>query len=67
VLNPLFNADNPDSQVYLSAVNPNLEEIYPNAMIETGFEEIGRRAPWPNSEGRKRAERSRRRDETVRF
>ena len=30
-----------------SVINPNSEEIFPNAMIETGFQEIQRRAPWP--------------------
>ncbi len=30
-----------------SVINPKSEEIFPNAMVETGFQEIRRRAPWP--------------------
>ncbi len=42
--NPLFTSDNPEPQ---SAIDPKSEEIFPNAMIETGFQEIRQRAPWP--------------------
>lgn len=30
-----------------SVINPNSEEVFPNAMLETGFQEIQQRAPWP--------------------
>ena len=42
-----------EQEVFVQIVNPHSEEIYPNAMIETGFEEIRRRAPWPEKEGEK--------------
>lgn len=71
VFNPLFSVDNPDSHPdgYLSVVNPNSEEIYPRALIEAGFEEIQRRAPWPSLEGEKGFKEAGRvaKPETVRF
>jgi glutaminyl-tRNA synthetase len=56
VFHPLFNSDNPDSHPdgYLSVVNSNSEDIYTGAMIETGFEEIRVRAPWPSADGEKK-------------
>jgi glutaminyl-tRNA synthetase len=53
VFNSLFNSDSPDTLTdgFLSVVNPNSEEIFSNAMIETGLGEIRRRAPWPSLEG----------------
>ncbi|KFZ14301.1 hypothetical protein V502_06147 [Pseudogymnoascus sp. VKM F-4520 (FW-2644)] len=49
VFNPLFKSDDPDAhpEGFLSNINPRSEEIFPNAMIETGIEEIKRTAPWP--------------------
>ncbi|KFY83806.1 hypothetical protein V500_09901 [Pseudogymnoascus sp. VKM F-4518 (FW-2643)] len=49
VFNPLFKSDDPDAhpEGFLSDINPRSEEIFPNAMIETGIEEIKRTAPWP--------------------
>ena len=53
VFNPLFNSDNPDGHPggFLASVNPNSKEVYSDALIETGLEEIKRRAPWPNLDG----------------
>ncbi|KAL2041504.1 hypothetical protein N7G274_005886 [Stereocaulon virgatum] len=53
IINPLFNSDNPAAHPsgFLADINPTSEEIFPNAMIETGFEEIRRRAPWPAEAG----------------
>ena len=43
-------------------------EAFPNAMIETGFEEVKRRAPWPEKEGEKDDQTAGRlHPETVRF
>ncbi|KAI9807406.1 MAG: hypothetical protein M1833_000151 [Piccolia ochrophora] len=42
-------------KAFLDLVNPNSEDIYPNALIETGLEEIRRRAPWPEEGGEKGA------------
>lgn len=55
VINPLFKSDNPAAhpEGFLKDVNPDSEELFPNAMIETGFEEIRRRAPWPAEAGEK--------------
>ncbi|KAL9629057.1 MAG: hypothetical protein Q9204_005495, partial [Flavoplaca sp. TL-2023a] len=55
IFNPLFKSENPDTAEggYLNDLNPNSEEIYPNAMIETGLKEIRKRAPWPEEEGEK--------------
>ncbi|KAL7812784.1 tRNA synthetases class I, catalytic domain-containing protein [Trichoderma gracile] len=62
----LFKSDSPGSAPggLLSDVNPNSETIWPNALIETGFHEVKRRAPWPAAEGEKTGEVG---PETVRF
>ena len=39
----------------MNDVNPRSQEIYPNAVIETGLEEIRKRAPWPEEAGEKDA------------
>lgn len=52
IINCLFKSDNLASvKDFLSDINPNSEEVFSNAMIETGFEEIRRRAPWPAEAG----------------
>lgn len=55
LFNPLFRSENPDSAEggFLKDINENSEEIYPNAIIETGLTEIRRRAPWPEEAGEK--------------
>ncbi|KAL9103639.1 MAG: hypothetical protein Q9163_001334 [Psora crenata] len=55
VINSLFNSSNPSAhpEGFLSDINPNSEEIFPNAMIETGLNEIRSRAPWPLEAGEK--------------
>ena len=55
VINPLFKSDNPAAHPdgFLKDINPHSEEIFPNAMIETGFAEIYRRVPWPAEAGEK--------------
>lgn len=52
VFSSLFKSENPDSAEggFMSDVNPTSEEVYPNAMIETGFDEVRKRAPWPHKE-----------------
>ena len=69
VFNPLFKSENPDSAAggFLKDLNPNSEEVYPNAMIETGLREIRRRAPWPEEEGEKKMAKENAGPETVRF
>lgn len=68
VFNPLFKSDEPDSHDdILTDVNPHSEELYPNAIIEKGFHEIKRRAPWPEEEGEKDRKGAEAGPETVRF
>lgn len=51
--NALFKSEKPDNAEggFLNDVNPNSEEIWPNAVIESGFDEVRRRAPWPEAAG----------------
>ncbi|KAK6579659.1 hypothetical protein PZA11_007895 [Diplocarpon coronariae] len=51
--NSLFKSEKPDNAPggFLEDINPKSEEIWPNAMIESGFEEVKRRAPWPEAAG----------------
>lgn len=69
VFNPLFNSNNRDSHPdgFLAVVNSKSEEIYSNAMIETGFDEVKRRAPWPSLEGERDLGPEETCPETVRF
>ena len=55
IFSSLFKSENPDSVEggFLADVNPKSEEIYPDAMIETGLNEVIARAPWPKEEGEK--------------
>ena len=67
--NALFKSENPDSAEggFMNDINPKSEEIYPNAMIEVGVNEIRRRAPWPEEEGEKNIANKDAGFETVRF
>ncbi len=49
----LFKSDNPNDAEggFLKDINPNSETVYPNALIESGFSEVKRRAPWPEAAG----------------
>jgi glutaminyl-tRNA synthetase len=49
VINPLFKSNNPTAHPdgFLADINPASKEVFSNAMIETGFEDIRCRAPWP--------------------
>jgi glutaminyl-tRNA synthetase len=49
IFNPLFKSTNPTGDI--EDINPNSQEIMPNAMVETGLTEIRRRAPWPEEAG----------------
>ena len=55
--NPLFNSTDPSAHPsgFLADVNPNSLETYPNALLDIGFTEIKRRAPWPAEEGERTA------------
>jgi glutaminyl-tRNA synthetase len=51
--NPLFKSEKPDDAEggFLNDINPNSEAIFPDAVIESGFDEVKRRAPWPEAAG----------------
>ena len=51
----------------MADLNPGSEEIFPNAILETGIEEVRRRAPWPELEGEKDVKKGEAGPETVRF
>ncbi|KAM0276473.1 hypothetical protein ACHAQH_006700 [Verticillium albo-atrum] len=53
VHNSLFKSDRPEDAEggFLNDINPDSEIIYPEAMIESGFDEVRRRAPWPEAAG----------------
>ena len=55
VFNSLFKSEDPDAHPdgFLADVNPASEEVYPNALVETGLREVQRRAPWPEEAGEK--------------
>lgn len=78
VFNPLFNSSNPVAHPdgFLADINPDSEQVFSNAMMEIGFEEISRRAPWPAEAGERldktesieqSAEITKPRPETIRF
>ena len=69
VFNPLFKSESPDVAEggFLNDLNPHSEDVFENAMIETGLEEIRKRAPWPEEEGEKDVEIKHAGYETVRF
>lgn len=51
--NQLFKSEDPGAAEggFLSDINPDSEVIYPNAKIEVGFDEVKKRAPWPEAAG----------------
>jgi glutaminyl-tRNA synthetase len=56
IFNPLFITSKPNeldwkTGGYYDNVNPESEVVYENAMLECGFEEVRKRAPWPKEEG----------------
>jgi len=55
IFNQLFKSENPESNPggFLADINPDSEEIYKDTILDTGFWEIKRRAPWPAGGGEK--------------
>ena len=51
--NALFKSEKPDDVEggFINDINPSSEEIWPHAMIESGFDEVKKRAPWPEAAG----------------
>jgi len=68
-MHSLFTLKNPDDHPdgWEAAVNKESEEWFNNAMIEPGFLEIKKRAPWPAEAGEAHHEGRQARPETVRF
>lgn len=48
-----FEENEDTKTAFLKDINPQSEEVYPHAMIETGLNEVRRRAPWPEEGGEK--------------
>lgn len=50
---PLFKSEDPKSASggFMGNINTESETIWPNAMIEPGFDEVRKRAPWPEAQG----------------
>jgi len=67
--NSLFKSEKPDDAEggFLKDINPDSETIYPHALIESGFEEVRRRAPWPEAENTSESELGSGGPESVRF
>lgn len=63
----LFKSEKPENAEggFLNDINPNSEKIWPKAMIESGFDEVRARAPWPRAAGE--SESSQNLPESVRF
>ncbi|KAG9251877.1 glutaminyl-tRNA synthetase [Emericellopsis atlantica] len=53
VHNQLFKSEKPEDVDggFLNDINPDSEVIYRDAIIESGFDEVRRRAPWPEAAG----------------
>ncbi|KAK1142908.1 Glutaminyl-tRNA synthetase [Aspergillus melleus] len=51
----LFKSDDPTAVEggFLNDINEKSETIYPEALVEAGFDEVRRRAPWPAAAGEK--------------
>ena len=56
IFNPLFLSSKPNeldwkAGGYYDDVNPESEIVYPNAILECGFDYVRENAPWPKAEG----------------
>ncbi|KFA61690.1 hypothetical protein S40285_03462 [Stachybotrys chlorohalonatus IBT 40285] len=51
--NALFKSEKPEDAEggFLNDINPDSEIIYADALLESGFDEVKRRAPWPEAAG----------------
>ena len=67
VFHQLFKSDNPDDvqPSFLADLREDSLKVYPNAMIEVGFNEIDTRRPWPQEAGESKKENCG--PESVRF
>ena len=67
IYSALFKSDRPEDVEggFMNDINPKSEVVYPNAMIESGFDEVKSRAPWPEAAGE--SQRGKAGPESVRF
>lgn len=67
--NSLFKSEKPEDVEggFLNDINPDSEEVYPHALIESGFEEVRKRAPWPEAKNTSESELGSGGPESVRF
>jgi glutaminyl-tRNA synthetase len=67
--NSLFKSEKPDDAEggFLNDINPQSETIYPHALIESGFDEVKKRAPWPEAKNTSESELGSGGPESVRF
>jgi len=67
--NPLFKSEKPEDAEggFLNDINPESEQIWPHALIESGFDEVRRRAPWPEAGNTSESELGKGGPESVRF
>ena len=67
--NSLFKSEKPDDVEggFLKDINPESETIYRDAMVESGFDEVKARAPWPEAENTSESKLGAGGPETVRF
>lgn len=65
----LFKSEKPDAAEggFLNDINPDSEQIWPSAMIESGLDEVRKRAPWPEAENTSENELGSGGVESVRF
>ena len=70
-MHPLFDRKDPDTHPdgWEASINKQSEEWFENALLEPGFLEVKRRAPWPAEAGEKgqESEQVQARPEAVRF
>lgn len=66
IQSPLFKSDDPMAAEggFLNDINPNSETVYTEALIEEGFNEVRKKAPWPVTAGEDSGDSG---PETVRF
>ncbi|KAI9732278.1 MAG: Glutaminyl-tRNA synthetase [Claussenomyces sp. TS43310] len=67
--NSLFKSEKPDDAEggFLNDINPESEQIWKNAMIESGLDEVRKRAPWPEAVNTSESELGSGGIESVRF
>ncbi|KAI0005616.1 ribosomal protein L25/Gln-tRNA synthetase [Xylariaceae sp. FL0662B] len=53
IYHPLFRSDNPNAVEggFMKDVNFDSETVFASALVESGFEQVRQRAPWPESAG----------------